>query len=115
MENLREIVLDYPKRAGACAVGIASLDRLARGPPTADITFVLPEAKSAVSFAFALDQSLIPPFLGKEERERRHEILRESGCVVQNPAGSLEVVSPEEAAERVTGMSAETRALYENV
>jgi hypothetical protein len=28
MENLREIVLDSPKRIGACAVGIASLERL---------------------------------------------------------------------------------------
>ena len=49
----------------------------------------------------------------KDERKRRHEMLRQSGCVIQNPDGSLEAVSPEEAAERLASMSAETRALYE--
>jgi epoxyqueuosine reductase QueG len=51
----------------------------------------------------------------KEERKRRYKALTESGCVVQNPDGSLEAMLPEEAAERVAAMDPETRALYEQV
>lgn len=51
----------------------------------------------------------------KEERKRRYKLLTESGCVVQNPDGSVEAFPPEEAAERVDEMDPETRALYEEV
>jgi epoxyqueuosine reductase QueG len=68
MEKLSQIVLDYVKCLGVCAAGIATLDTLAGGPPSADLTYVLPDARSAVSFAFPLDQNLIPPFLQKEDR-----------------------------------------------
>lgn len=72
MENLTQRVIEFAELEGAFRVGIATLETLSGGPPTADITYVLPEAKSAVCFAFALDQSLIPPFLKKEDR-RSHE------------------------------------------
>jgi epoxyqueuosine reductase len=68
MELLSQIVLDYVKCLGACAAGIATTDTLAGGPPSADLTYVLPDAKSAISFAIPLDQNLIPPFLRKENR-----------------------------------------------
>ena len=51
----------------------------------------------------------------KEERKKRYKMLTESGCVVQNPDGSVEAFPPEEAAERVAAMDPETRALYEDV
>jgi epoxyqueuosine reductase len=72
MKKLTRTVIDFAKLEGACAVGIATKETLAGGPPTADITYVLPEARSAVCFAFALDQELIPPFLMKRDR-RSHE------------------------------------------
>ncbi|MEE8470986.1 MAG: epoxyqueuosine reductase [Dehalococcoidia bacterium] len=50
----------------------------------------------------------------REERKRRHRMLVESGVVVQNPDGSLEAVSPDEARERIAAMSPETRAMYES-
>lgn len=68
MEKLREIAMDYLVSAGACAVGIATSDTLAGGPPSVDLSYVLPEAKSALVFAVPLDQSLIGPFLRKEDR-----------------------------------------------
>ncbi len=49
----------------------------------------------------------------KEERKRRSKLLTRSGCVVQNPDGSLDVLSPEEAAGRVAAMDDATRVLYE--
>jgi hypothetical protein len=51
----------------------------------------------------------------KEERKRRYKLLTNSGCVAQNADGSLDVMSPEKAAERVAAMDSETRALYESV
>ncbi|RJP69748.1 MAG: epoxyqueuosine reductase [Candidatus Abyssobacteria bacterium SURF_17] len=68
MQSLTEIVLDYVMCENACAAGIATVETLAGGPPTADLTYVLPNAKSAVCFALPLDQSLIPPYLAKKDR-----------------------------------------------
>ena len=75
MENLSQTITDFVMCEGlACAVGIATTETLAGGPPTADISYVLPEAKSAVSFAIALDQNLIAPFLSKEDhRSYQHD------------------------------------------
>jgi epoxyqueuosine reductase QueG len=68
MENLRDIVLDQVRLGGACAVGLATVDTLAGGPESADITRVLPGAKSAISFAYALDPDLLELFLAKKDR-----------------------------------------------
>jgi len=72
MMQLNEMVLDFVISEGACAAGIATLKTLEGGPPSADLTYVLPSAKSAVTFALPLDQSLITLFLAKEDR-RSHE------------------------------------------
>ncbi|MEA3470163.1 MAG: epoxyqueuosine reductase [Thermodesulfobacteriota bacterium] len=72
MENLSRFVLDYVKKEGAVYAGIATLDTLAGGPPSTDLTYVMPEARSAISFALPLDQNLIEPFLSKKDR-RFHE------------------------------------------
>jgi len=71
-DSLSERLMDFAKLLGACSVGVADLQTLEGGPPSTDITYVLPEAKSAVSFAVPLDQSLIEPYLSKEDR-RSHE------------------------------------------
>jgi len=42
------------------------------GPPSTDLTHVLPAAKAAISFVFPLNQELITPFLMKKDR-RSHE------------------------------------------
>ena len=51
---------------GALRVGFATLETMAGGPPGADITYLLPEAQSAVGFAIPLNKDLIRPFLAKE-------------------------------------------------
>jgi epoxyqueuosine reductase len=72
MDNLREIVLESGRLAGACACGIATVETLAGGPESADLTRVLPGAKSAISFAYCLDTDAIDLFLSKKDR-RPHE------------------------------------------
>jgi epoxyqueuosine reductase len=73
MANLTEMIMDSQWTSGACAVGVATLETLAGGPPSVDLTYVLPNAKSAICFGFALDQDLIGRYLRKEDR-RAHEI-----------------------------------------
>lgn len=78
METLSETVIDYVMCQGACAAGIATLETLKGGPPSADLTYVLPGARSAISFAVELDQELIPPFLMKEDflSHERNNVLK---------------------------------------
>lgn len=72
MEELTQIVKDMAFCLGAVATGIATTETLEGGPPSADLTYVLPNAKSAVCFALPLDQDLIEPYLRKEDH-RSHE------------------------------------------
>ncbi|MFH1243268.1 MAG: epoxyqueuosine reductase [Pseudomonadota bacterium] len=80
MENLSKTVIDYVMCQGACAAGIATLETLQGGPPSADLTYVLPDARSAISFALPLDQDLIPPFLMKNDflSHERDNVLKNS-------------------------------------
>jgi len=72
MENLRETVLDQVMLAGACAVGIATVETLAGGPESTDLNRLLPGARSAVCFAQALEPEALDRFLSKKSR-RDHE------------------------------------------
>jgi epoxyqueuosine reductase QueG len=73
MDELSRQVIDYAIGDGACAAGICTTETLAGGPPSTDLSYVLPGAKSAISFAVPLDQSLIRPYLLKKDR-RSHEL-----------------------------------------
>ena len=49
----------------------------------------------------------------KDERKRRYKLLAEGGVVLQNEDGSLEVIPPDEAEQRLSAMAPEHRALYD--
>ncbi|MBU2510034.1 epoxyqueuosine reductase [bacterium] len=66
-EQLTHRIIDLAKRLGADLVGIATKDTLKGGPPSTDLTYVLPGANSAVVFAISLDQSIIEPFIEKSD------------------------------------------------
>ena len=68
MHKITERVKEMALCLGAAAVGIATNETLAGGPPSVDLTYVLPEATSAVSFLVPLDQRYIEPYLGKKDR-----------------------------------------------
>ena len=67
MEELSEIVMDFIISRGACAAGIATSQTLEGGPPSTDLSYVLPNAKSAVSYAVPIDQTLIRPYFSKKD------------------------------------------------
>ena len=51
---------------GAIRVGFANAETLSGGPAYTDITYKLPEAKSAICFAMPLNKSVIRSYLAKE-------------------------------------------------
>ena len=68
MEKLSRIVREFALLEGACEAGIVTLKTLEGGPPSSDLTYVLPGAKSAISFAVAIDQEPVHPYLMKKNR-----------------------------------------------
>jgi epoxyqueuosine reductase QueG len=68
MEKLSRIAQEFVLIEGACEAGIATIETLEGGPPSSDLTYVLPGAKSAVTYAVAIDQKPIPPYLMKKNR-----------------------------------------------
>jgi epoxyqueuosine reductase QueG len=63
-EQVKEIIRSY----GGARMGITTRETLAGGPPSTDLTYILPEAMSAITFALPLDKRFIRPFLAKEDR-----------------------------------------------
>ena len=68
IKQLSQIALEYPLSHGAFSSGIATVETLAGGPPSTDLSFVLAGAKSAVCFALPFDQATIDPYLSKQDR-----------------------------------------------
>jgi len=66
--TLNKEIEDFLFKKGAVKVGFATLETLAGGPPSTDITYILPEAKSAINFALPFDKQKIRDFLAKKER-----------------------------------------------
>jgi len=62
--QVKEIIQSY----GTAIMGIATCQTLQGGPPSADLSYVLPGAKSAISFAIPLNKDFIRPFLAKKDR-----------------------------------------------
>ena len=68
-EELTTKVKEFALNYGAAAVGITTVETLAGGPPSTDLSYVLEDARSAVTFGVPLDQDKILDFLGKKNRE----------------------------------------------
>ena len=64
---LTQFAIDYLTTQGASAVGVATKETLAGGPPSTDLEYVLPGARSAVAFAVPLDQRQIKRYLSKKD------------------------------------------------
>ena len=68
MEKLSRMVREIVMIEGACESGITTIKTLEGGPPSSDLVYVLPHAKSAVTFAVAIEPGVIPPYLMKQDR-----------------------------------------------
>jgi epoxyqueuosine reductase QueG len=68
MEITSKLVLEYLKVEGTVHAGIATPETLAGGPPSTDLSYVMPSAKAAIVFALPLNLDAIPDYLGKKDR-----------------------------------------------
>lgn len=68
MASLGKLLTNYALQGGAALAGVITRETLQGGPPSAELTYVLPDARSAVVFAFPLNPSCIEPFLAKRDR-----------------------------------------------
>ena len=66
-QRLTNTVKDLVRGGGAVSAGIVTTQTLAGGPPSTDLHYVLPEARSAVVFAMPLDEKAIETFLSKKD------------------------------------------------
>jgi epoxyqueuosine reductase QueG len=68
MEITSELIHKYLKIEGAVHSGIATPETLAGGPPSTDLSYVMPTAKSAIVFALPLILDNIEGYLAKKDR-----------------------------------------------
>jgi len=66
MEKITRRATDLAKCYGAGAVGVVTTEMLEGGPPSTDLGYVLPGAKSAISFAVPLNQDYIESWFNKQ-------------------------------------------------
>ena len=69
MEKITRRAKSLALCAGASMVGVTTTEKLAGGPPSTDLSYVLPKARSAISFAVPLNPVLIDPWFKKENHE----------------------------------------------
>ena len=71
--GLNAEVEEFLLERGAVSTGFATVETLAGGPPSADLAYILPGARSAVSFALPLDREKIRAFLGKRSHSAHEQ------------------------------------------
>jgi epoxyqueuosine reductase len=65
--SIEQEIVGLLKSLGAVRVGFANLETLAGGPPSADLGYIMPGARSAVSFALPEKKEFIRLFLEKKD------------------------------------------------
>jgi epoxyqueuosine reductase len=89
--SLNKMIEEFLLENGAIKVRFANLDSLAGGPPSADLTYQLEGARSAISFALPMDRDRIRRFLAKEEyHEEQIEVSIQSSKLSKQCAQLLE-------------------------
>lgn len=68
LTSLSVRIEEHLLKRGAIKVGFATLETLAGGPPSCDLSYRLPGARSAISFALPLNRSKMRDYLSKKDR-----------------------------------------------
>jgi epoxyqueuosine reductase len=66
--GLKEEIIALAQRMGIDKIGFTSRERLDDAPPSGDLSYVLPSARSAISLVIAFDKPAIRAYLAKEDR-----------------------------------------------
>jgi epoxyqueuosine reductase len=88
-DQLTSKVKEFPVNYGATIVGITTVETLAGGPPSTDLTYVLNGARSAVTFAVPLDENKTRDYLGKIDREGHQQDYTRASVIADGIAAQL--------------------------
>ena len=88
-EDLTAKVKEFPVNYGASIVGITTLETLAGGPPSTDLTYVLEGARSAVTFVVPLDEGKTCDYLGKVDRAGHQKDYTRTSIIADGIAAQL--------------------------
>ena len=88
-EDLTSKVKEFPVNYGASIVGITTVETLAGGPPSTDLSYVLEGARSAVTFAVPLDEDKTRDYLGKIDRGGHQEDYTRASVIADGIAAQL--------------------------
>ncbi len=67
MVGLKEEIISIAQEMGVDKIGFTTKKRLEDAPPSADLAYMLPSAKSAISICIAFDKATIRPHLSKQD------------------------------------------------
>ncbi|MCK4722769.1 MAG: epoxyqueuosine reductase, partial [Dehalococcoidia bacterium] len=88
--SLKEEIFSMARRMGIDKVGFTTRERLADAPPSGDLGYLLPSARSAISLVVALDKAAIRAYLSKADqmahtRDHRASYMKviEAGRAIQ--------------------------------
>jgi len=91
MTGLKQEIRSIAREMGIDKVGFTSRERLRDAPPSGDLAYILPTARSAMSLTVALDKAAIRAYLAKENQMshvKDHNIsyikLKEAGKAIQD-------------------------------
>jgi len=65
--RLKEEITSIARQMGIDKIGFTTKERLQDAPPSADLEYLLPGAKSAISLCIAFDKAVIRPYLSKQD------------------------------------------------
>ncbi|MDY7031352.1 MAG: hypothetical protein SVY10_05510 [Thermodesulfobacteriota bacterium] len=88
--DLKEEIMAVARDLGIDQVGFTSQGRLEDAPPSGDLRGVLPNARSAVALAVALDKAAIRAFLGKEDQMSHVNDHKQSYVKLKEAARAIE-------------------------
>jgi len=67
MSGMKEEIISIAKEMGIDKIGFTTRERLEDAPPSGDLGYALPSARSAISLCVAYDRSAIRPWLSKQD------------------------------------------------
>jgi epoxyqueuosine reductase QueG len=87
--TIRDRLLASLSNGGCCAVGVCNQEGLEGGPPSTDLTRQLEGARSAIVFAFPVDEHKLELYMGKIDHTPYQQDYIRSNNITQGLGGEL--------------------------
>ncbi|MBW2420144.1 MAG: hypothetical protein JRH19_16500 [Deltaproteobacteria bacterium] len=89
LQTIRDRLITQAETAGCCAVGVCNQAGLEGGPPSTDLTRQLPDARSAIVFAYPVDEAKLELYMAKIDHAPYQEDYIRSNNITTGLAAEL--------------------------